>query len=198
MAAPAALPPFEPPLGPQPLVGTLYSPQQVTLVLREKVFSLSGDTFTVQTAEGVNVLQVKGKVASLHSKKTFTDMSGAEIFVLAEKKLKLFKTFHAESPAGHNFDVEGHFSIGSSKSTVKFVNAADKAPIELQVKGDWFDRKASITLGDRVVAQISRSFANAREIFGNKQTYFVTVAPGVDLSLIAALCVAIDERENEK
>lgn len=61
MAAPAALPPFEPPLGPQPLVGTLYSPQQVTLVLREKVFSLSGDTFTVQTAEGVNVLQVKGK-----------------------------------------------------------------------------------------------------------------------------------------
>lgn len=72
------------------------------------------------------------------SKKTFTDMSGAEIFVLAEKKLKLFKTFHAESPAGHNFDVEGHFSIGSSKSTVKFVNAADKVPIELQVKGDWF------------------------------------------------------------
>ncbi|GIZ40270.1 hypothetical protein CKM354_000361600 [Cercospora kikuchii] len=182
MAAPAALPPFETPLGPQPLVGTLYSPQQVTLVLREKVFSLTGDTFTVQTAEGVNVLQVKGK----------------EIFVLAEKKLKLFKTFHAESPAGHNFDVEGHFSIGSSKSTVKFVNAADKAPIELQVKGDWFDRKASITLGDRVVAQISRSFANAREIFGNKQTYFVTVAASVDLSLIAALCVAIDERENEK
>ncbi|KAF2211457.1 hypothetical protein CERZMDRAFT_112557 [Cercospora zeae-maydis SCOH1-5] len=197
MAAPA-LPPFEPPLGPQPLIGTLYSPQQVTLVLREKVFSLSGDTFTVQTVEGANVLQVKGKIASLHSKKTFTDMSGLEIFVLAEKKLKLFKTFHAESPAGHNFDVEGHFSIGTSRSTVKFVNAADKAPIELRVKGDWFDRKAKVMLGERVVAKISRSFANAREIFGNKQTYFVTIAPNVDMSLIAALCVAIDERENEK
>lgn len=99
---------------------------------------------------------------------------------------------------GHNFDIEGHFSIGSSKSTVKFVNAADRAPIELQVKGDWFDRSATIKLGERVVARIMRSFANAREIFASKQTYFVTVAPNVDLSLIAAICVAIDERENEK
>lgn len=72
--------------------------------------------------------------------------------------------------AGHNFDVEGQFSFGSSKSTVKFVNAADKTPIELQVKGDWFDRSASIKLGERVVAQVMRSFANAREIFGGKQT----------------------------
>lgn len=28
--------------------------------------------------------------------------------------------------------------------------------------------------------------------------YFVTIAPGVDMSLIAAICVALDERENEK
>lgn len=27
--------------------------------------------------------------------------------------------------------------------------------------------------------------------------YFVTVAPGVDLVLIAAICVCLDERENE-
>lgn len=169
----------------------------------------------MHTADGANVMQVKGKLASLRSKKTFTDMHGNELFVLAEKRLKIFKTFHADSAAGaylefvyvetsadritgHNFDIEGHFSIGSSKSTVKFVNAADRAPIELQVKGDWFDRSATIKLGERVVAQIMRSFANAREIFASKQTYFVTVAPNVDLSLIAAICVAIDERENEK
>ncbi|KAI5370086.1 Putative tubby-like protein [Septoria linicola] len=232
MATPPALQAFEPHLGPQPASNTLYSPQQVTLILKEKVFSLSGDTFTVQTAEGTNVLQVKGKVASLHARKTFSDMAGeqyfssillgvhhwkrsysfatpmnadvpgifigAEILVLAEKKLKLFKTFYGESPAGHNFDIEGHFSFGSSKSTVSFVNAGDKAPIELQVKGDWFDRCASIKLGERTVASVSRSFANAREVFGGKQTYFVTVAPNMDLSLIAAICVGLDERENEK
>ena len=32
----------------------------------------------------------------------------------------------------------------------------------------------------------------------NDTQYFVTVAPNVDLSMIAAICVAIDERENEK
>jgi hypothetical protein len=28
--------------------------------------------------------------------------------------------------------------------------------------------------------------------------YFVTVAGNVDLSLVAALCIALDEKENEK
>ncbi|CAK1356749.1 hypothetical protein CB0940_12035 [Cercospora beticola] len=190
---------FQPPLGPSSNE-QLYSPQQITLTLTEKVWAL-GDTFTVHTADGAQIMQVKGKVVSLHGKKKFSDMAGNELFTLAEKKLKLHKTFHAEAPTGHNFDIEGNFSLGSSKSTVKFVNASDKRPMELQVKGDWLDRSAKITLAsdrDRVVAQMSRSFLNAREVIGNKQTYFITVAPGVDLSLIAAICVAIDERENDK
>ena len=51
-----------------------------------------------------------------------------------------------------------------------FTNASDGKPIELVCRGDWFDRKATITLGDRVVAQIGRSFFNVREFFGNKQS----------------------------
>ena len=31
-----------------------------------------------------------------------------------------------------------------------------------------------------------------------KSQYFVTVAPNVDLSMIAAICVCLDEKENEK
>lgn len=84
----------------------------------------------------------------------------------------MFKSFVGESPKGesHNFEIKGNFSIGSSKSTITFINAADKTPIELQLKGDWFDRSANITLGERPVASINRSFGNAREIFGSKQT----------------------------
>lgn len=150
----------------------------------------------------------------MHQKKTFTDLQGNEIFTLGKKTFAMFKSFEGESPAGHNFEIKGNFSVGSSKSTITFVNAADKTPIELNLKGDWFDRSANITIGDRPVASINRSFGNAREIFGSKQTvsrhilqiwrqhadgwqYFVTIAPGVDMSLIAAICVALDERENE-
>jgi hypothetical protein len=32
----------------------------------------------------------------------------------------------------------------------------------------------------------------------NDIQYFVEVAPNVDLTLIAAICVCLDERENEK
>jgi len=82
---------------------------------------------------------------------------------------------------------------------VVFTNlASNNAQIELQIRGDWFDRSATITMGDVVVAQIGRQYFNARELLGGQQTYYVTVAPGVDLSLIAACCVCLDEKENEK
>lgn len=79
-----------------------------------------------------------------------------------------------------------------------FVNASNRANIELLIKGDWFDRSATITMGGQVIAQISRSYFNMREIFGGQQSYYVTVAPFVDLAMMAAICVCLDERENEK
>lgn len=57
-----------------------------------------------------------------------------------------------------------------SRSTVTFKNAADNEPVELEVKGDWIDRSAEITWGERQVAHIGRSFFNVRQIFGDKQT----------------------------
>lgn len=79
-----------------------------------------------------------------------------------------------------------------------FQNASNNAPIELLIKGDWLDRSATITMGNVVVAQISRSYFNMREVLGGQQTYYVTVAPHVDLALMAAICVCLDEKENEK
>jgi uncharacterized protein YxjI len=66
----------------------------------------------------------------------------------------------------------------SSKSTVEFTNAADGQHVELEVKGDWWDRSANITCGGQPVAHISRSYFNMREIFGDKQT--VSIPFGLD------------------
>lgn len=127
---------------------------------------------------------------SLHDRKTFTDMDGNELFTLKNKMLSIHKSFHGESPKGYNFEVKGefgllqhelngiligrlvvgHFSIGSSKSSIHFKNAADGQEVELNIKGDWFDRSADISFDGRPVAHISRSFFNVREIFGDKQT----------------------------
>lgn len=73
--------------------------------MKEKVFSLSGDDFTVADVNETPILKVKGKVVSLSGKKTFTDLQGQELFVLSKKLLKLHPTFTAESAAGCNFEV---------------------------------------------------------------------------------------------
>jgi hypothetical protein len=51
-----------------------------------------------------------------------------------------------------------------------FTNLANGAPVELLVKGDWFDRSAVITMGNQTIATIGRSYFNVREVFGGQQT----------------------------
>ncbi|GAB1729340.1 hypothetical protein NU195Hw_g5485t1 [Hortaea werneckii] len=102
------------------------------------------------------------------------------------------------SPSGeHDFEVKGHFKLLGTHSTCSFTNAANGQEVAIEIKGDWIDRSAEMTWDGKTVATIARSFFNVREILGDQQTYFVTVAPNVDLSLIAALCVSLDERANE-
>lgn len=221
--------PFSPPLGPQPANPTFYSSSPTTLQMKENILSLTGDDFTITTAEGTPVCKCKGKYFSLHGTKEFTDVDGNDLFTVKKKLVSLYKTFECESPQGYNFEVKGHFSLGKSKSSIHFKNASDGQQVELDLEGDWFDRKASITLGGRPVADVQRKFFNARELVGDKQTvsavvllcfcgfrwkwrcrkrpyivltyfrlqYYVTVAPNVDLTMVAAICVCLDERENE-
>ena len=164
------LAPFNPPLGPQPNSAHFYSPNTTTLQMKEKVFSLTGDDFSVKTTDGIDVCKCKGKVVSVRDKKKFTDNTGKEIFTLSNKMLSIHKSFHAESPDGHDFEVKGHWKMIGSRSTVHFKNSADNINVELEIKGDWIDRSAAITYGGRPVAHISRSFFNVREMFGDKQT----------------------------
>ncbi|KAG9232249.1 tubby C-terminal-like domain-containing protein [Amylocarpus encephaloides] len=190
------LAPVNPPLGVFP---AYYAPNQTTLVMKEKVWSLSGDAFHIVDEHGREVVQCRGQTFSLSDRKEFADASGKPLFSLRNKLLSIHKSFYGETADGTQlFAVKGKFSIGTSKMIATFTNASDQAPIELLVKGDWLDRSATITMGNVVVAQISRSYFNMREIFGGQQTYYVICAPGVDLALMAAICVCLDEKENEK
>lgn len=80
------------------------------------------------------------------------------------------------------------------------LQAADGQEHVFEMKGNWFDTAADIvdkSTGE-IVARIDRKLFNFREMFGDQQTYAVNVAPGVDISVIAALCIALDEKNNEK
>jgi uncharacterized protein YxjI len=71
-----------------------------TIVLREKVLSLSGDSFEIKLASGSPILQVEGKVLSMSGKKKVRDMQGNHLFTIAKELFHLHATYVVDGPGG--------------------------------------------------------------------------------------------------
>lgn len=87
--------------------------------------------------------------------------------------------------------------MAGSKATVTIMSKDGHAEI-LTMSGNWLDTSADIisqTTGE-TVARIDRQLLKKREIMG-QQTYALIVAPGVDVALMVAACVALDEKNND-
>ncbi|KAH7402368.1 tubby C-terminal-like domain-containing protein [Phaeosphaeria sp. MPI-PUGE-AT-0046c] len=172
-----------------------------TLVLKEKVLSLSGDSFHIKLADGTPVLQVEGKVMSLTGRKKMSDMQGNHLCSILKEHFHLHSTYAVESPGGQKMaEVKSSFKLIGSKSTATFTSH-DGRQQTITTHGNWFDTTADIvdeTMGGAVIARIDRKILSGKDIFFGQQTYGVQVAPGVDLALVAALCICLDEKNNEK
>jgi uncharacterized protein YxjI len=236
------LPPAQQSLG---IFQNYIARQSESLVLKERVLSLSGDSFSIKTLDGRDILQVKGEALSLSKRKIVMDMQGNPMFTIRKHHFSFPSTYYAEDPQGNKFfEVEGKFSceypvppppppplfclvqalfspnefysfegrtgteadvglcvniVGSSKAIGRFVNSFTNQQEELMMKGNFFDTCADITNSKTAqpVARIDRKLLNARELFAGQQTYAVTVAEGVDMALIVAMCICLDERRND-
>ncbi|GFZ46578.1 hypothetical protein JCM24511_03798 [Saitozyma sp. JCM 24511] len=103
------------------------------------------------------------------------------------------------SVGSHSFRILDGMPLGivGTKMQATFRNHSTGQEVTLELRGDMWGGSADISMGGMPVAQITRQLFNMREVFADKQTYFVTVAPGVDLALIAAICICFDEAKNE-
>ncbi|PWN45189.1 hypothetical protein IE81DRAFT_320361 [Ceraceosorus guamensis] len=177
--------------------------QQMTLKVREKKASFSGDDFACTDATtNQTVLKVDGHAWTMHGTKDIYDAHGTKLFVLRKKLLSMHFTYEGRDPSSEEvlFTVKSSFSFGT-KLHVNFKNRASGQGenVELTLKGDWFDRKAEITTSDGIpVARIGRSFVNVGQLFFDQQTYFLSCAAGVDISLLLAIAVCLDEKSNEE
>jgi uncharacterized protein YxjI len=96
--------------------------QYEQLILKEKVLSLSGDSFTVKTVNGLDILQVKGDVLSLSGRKHVMDMQGVQLFDIRKQLIAFHTTYFCENPNGERFfDVKSKFSSRSSPTTPVFL-----------------------------------------------------------------------------
>lgn len=77
---------------------SLIARQTETLVLREKVLSLTGDSFEIKLANGQPILKVEGKLMSISGRKSIYDMSGNHLFDICKEHFHIHTTFAIESP----------------------------------------------------------------------------------------------------
>ncbi|KAL8291633.1 hypothetical protein RQP46_001891 [Phenoliferia psychrophenolica] len=181
---PTTLTPFHPPLG---IHRQFCMHQPTTLVIHEAAVNFAGDV-SIFDSNGVEVLRCKGK-GFVGNRKGFTDTYDRQLFTLRMKLLSIHKTFVAEDGNGREvFVVKKQLGL-RNRMVVTFTNAVDGSPIELDMYGDFRGRSVAITWNDRPVAHISRQHALAL----GPPTYHVMVAAGVDLVLIAAVCICFDE-----
>lgn len=74
--------------------------QTEVIVLREKVMSLSGDSFEIKMQNGQPLFRVEGKVLSISGRKTLTDLAGNKLFDIVKEHFHIHTTFAIEDPTG--------------------------------------------------------------------------------------------------
>jgi uncharacterized protein YxjI len=155
-----------------------------TLIMKEQIFSLSDDAFTVKTLDGRDVLKITADAFSLSARKRVHDAAGNHLFTLRKEIFSIPKSYFAESPTGNKiFEVQGKFHLGGSRAVGHFVNAMNGESENLAMKGSFANVTTEITheRTGQVVAQVDRDLGNARQLLADRGSYAVTIAPGVDM-----------------
>lgn len=98
-----------------------------------------------------------------------------------------------------NYIIDYVHIVGGSKQLCTFT-AFDGSEHELLIKGDFFGKDATITDSktSQVLAEVNRKLFNVGQLLQGKNTYHVSVAQGVDLILVTALCICLDELREHK
>ena len=96
----AQLPPAPHPIG---LFEHMIARQTETLVLKEKIMSLTGDSFDIKLANGQPIMRVKGKVMSISGRKSVFDMHDNHLFDVCKEHFHLHSTYVCEDPQQKKF-----------------------------------------------------------------------------------------------
>jgi uncharacterized protein YxjI len=161
-------------------------------VIREKIFHLGEDS-VIMNEGGQPVLEVDGKVLSLHNRLIVRDMAGNELLQVQRRLLALRPTYEITRGGQELAEVRKNLiSPFIDRFTVDI-----PGPDDLHISGSLFEHEYTFTLRGMVVATVSKRW------FSLSETYGVDIAPGQDDVLILACVLALDlaedrEREQEE
>ena len=180
--------------------------REVTLKLREKFWSWSGDDYEIKEVGSEQLwFKVKGRAFSIRDKKVIHDFEGKSIINMREQLMSFFehnhKIYRGEDDNEEMFKVTSKATFGKAKANVPITNQQNQQPLNIVLKGDVWSTTAVIYIGEPKqggipVAKIHRPI-NARDLFLDKQDYYLTIAPNVDTCLMVTLCIILDEMKKD-
>jgi uncharacterized protein YxjI len=159
-------------------------------LIREKLFRLGEDS-TIMNEAGQPILEVDGKVLSLHNRLIMRDMYGNEVANIHRRLIALRPTYEITRGGQELAEVRKRLI---SPFVDRFVIDIP-GPNDLEIIGSIFEHEFTIKRGRQVVATASKRWFTLRE------TYGVDIAPGQDDVLILASVLALElaeDREREE
>ncbi|GAB2217868.1 hypothetical protein Droror1_Dr00001081 [Drosera rotundifolia] len=183
------------------VVGQQFAaPYPVTLVITKKVLSLREGEFNVTDVNGNLIFSIKGSFFSAADRHVLRDAAGVPILTLRRKLLTAHSTWRVFK--GDSTDSKDLiFSVKKSslfqfkvKLDVFFASNTDENVPDFLVKGGFRDARCTVYLGNSsaIIAEMHKQ-RSLKTILLDKDTYGVTVNPGVDGAFITALIVVLHE-----
>jgi uncharacterized protein YxjI len=150
-------------------------------VIRERMFRMGEDSDITDEA-GRPVLQVDGKVLSLHNRLILRDPAGREAGQVHRKLAALRPTYQITIGGKDLAEVRKHlFTPFGERFTIDVHGAG-----EMEISGDLLGHEFTIERDGQAVATVSKRWLTMTA------SYAVEVAPGEDDVLILASVLALD------
>eukprot|EP00892_Ulva_mutabilis_P008074 jgi/Ulvmu1/5639/UM231_0001.1 len=178
------------------------APYELQLELKERV-SMSGDDFRVcQLPSKTPWFVIKGKTMSLRDQKVMQDVHGHTV---ATMRHPMFHPLHPRMEVqghGYSFEIVKKLKLIGHEAKASVKDHATQQMLDVYLYGSWHEHSVKMYLGKkkeggRMLAHSQRKILSVGEMLLDRQTYTLTVLPGVDAALCVILCIAFDEFWNE-
>ena len=181
--SPAEMPPSV------PAASTTPGGQIQTFVLNEKLISLTGDLW-IEDGQGNHAFEVDGKLLSLHGTHVLKDLNGQPLYEISKplaphvhKTIEIKKDGHVSATVQ-----EAIFHLGGDKFKITLAGGQ-----ELTVHGNWSNREFQVK--DQAGQQVIDA---SRMWFSIHGAYGIQIAPGFEVPLGLAICVALERVEAQE
>ncbi|GLJ13713.1 hypothetical protein SUGI_0218830 [Cryptomeria japonica] len=160
--------------------------------------SCSGGDIIINDSDSFPFARADARQCRLQEKRLLRNASGKPLLTLKRKLLSInneWEVYRGETtdPAKLLLRARASYSL-ERKTAVKVYMAYnnDDEQWNFIVKGDYIERESVFYYGARTIAELSRKRGPDNEMLG-RDTFQITVEPGVDYVFIMALVVILDE-----